>query len=203
MTWDDAFKIITAAIASLGGGVVIVFAFSSWLSKIWASKILEKDKFKYNKELEELKKQYELDYEKNKNRFLQYSNQQFELYNSLWIILVDLKANADELWNEASDTNLQKFAKKLKETKIATEKSRLFLEDDHYQELRNLLNEFANYEIGKTKLIELRSKNKIINIDKHRLQKVYLVWQNDKIKKEYSKILEKISNSFIEKIKAN
>ena len=203
MTWNDAFKIITAAITALGGGAVIVFAFSSWLSKIWASKILEKDKFKYNKELEELKKQYELDYEKNKSRFLQYSNQQFELYNSLWTILVDLKANADELWNEASDANLQKFAKKLKETKIATEKSRLFLEEKHYKELINLLNEFANYQIGKTKLIELRSKNKIANIDKQGLQNIYLIWQNGKIKKEYSKILEKISNSFIKKIRTN
>ncbi|MEJ5261473.1 MAG: hypothetical protein WHT45_02245 [Ignavibacterium sp.] len=203
MKWDDVFKIITSAIISLGGGAAIVLAFSTWISKIWADKILEKDKFKYQNELEKLKKKYELEYDKQKARFLQYSNQQFELYNSLWSILVDLKANADELWNDASDDNLQKFAKKLKETKTATEKSRLFLDNTHYQKLKSLLNEFANYELGKTKLIELRSKNKIIDVDRHKLQNQYFIWQNEKMKNEYSQILEDISAVFIEKLKSS
>lgn len=44
ITLADILYIATAVIASLGGGAVIVFAFSSWLGKVWAERILEKQK---------------------------------------------------------------------------------------------------------------------------------------------------------------
>ena len=34
---------------SLGGGAVIIFAFSSWLGKVWAVRILEKEKHELSK----------------------------------------------------------------------------------------------------------------------------------------------------------
>lgn len=49
--WNIAFAVITA----LGGGAAIVFALSSWLGKVWANRILESDKAKYQKEFAELK----------------------------------------------------------------------------------------------------------------------------------------------------
>ena len=55
MTWADVFKFVTAALAAVGGGGVIILGFSSWLGKVWANKILEKDKFKYSQELELLR----------------------------------------------------------------------------------------------------------------------------------------------------
>lgn len=44
-----------AILASLGGGTLIVAAFSTWLGKVWASRILEKDRSKYQAEMEQIK----------------------------------------------------------------------------------------------------------------------------------------------------
>ena len=57
MAWEDAFKIITAMIASIGAGGAIVFALSTWLGKLWAQRILENEKHQLASELE--KKQSE------------------------------------------------------------------------------------------------------------------------------------------------
>ena len=38
----------------------MLFAFSSWLGKVWANRILESEKSKYSKELESLKHQYQI-----------------------------------------------------------------------------------------------------------------------------------------------
>lgn len=60
MSWTDGFKFATAVLTSLGGGVAIVFLFSSWLGKIWATRILEKEK----NELEKLRKEHEIKFSK-------------------------------------------------------------------------------------------------------------------------------------------
>lgn len=62
----DIFTLASAIIASLGGGAALVLAFSSWLGKVWASRIMEKDKARYEKELEDLKSRYLRDTEKYK-----------------------------------------------------------------------------------------------------------------------------------------
>jgi hypothetical protein len=49
--WQTSFAILT----SLGGGGAIVIGLSSWLGKVWASRILEQDRKKYTIEIEELK----------------------------------------------------------------------------------------------------------------------------------------------------
>ena len=49
--WNTALAIVT----SLGGGALIVFAFSSWLGKVWANRILEQDRTKYQAAIEGLK----------------------------------------------------------------------------------------------------------------------------------------------------
>lgn len=55
MNIDDILKISASIIASLGSGTVIVFAFSNWLGKVWANRILEKDRIKYAAQIETLK----------------------------------------------------------------------------------------------------------------------------------------------------
>jgi hypothetical protein len=63
-------KIVLGVIGSLGGGGAIVLGLSGWLGKVWAerlmekerhehAKVLESDRAKYGKELEELKAKYE------------------------------------------------------------------------------------------------------------------------------------------------
>ncbi len=47
-----------AILASLGVSTAIVFGFSSWLGKIWASKLMEKDKAEHARELERLRNSF-------------------------------------------------------------------------------------------------------------------------------------------------
>ncbi|MGA2047354.1 MAG: hypothetical protein ABSG96_06660, partial [Terracidiphilus sp.] len=47
MDWTSAFQLATAIIASLGGGCAIVFGLSSYLGRIWAERLTEKEKHKY------------------------------------------------------------------------------------------------------------------------------------------------------------
>ena len=59
------------------------------------------------------------------------------------------------LWTTANKQNLRKFSQQLKNTIDEVERSYLFIEDNHYTELSELLREFKNYEIGKKKLVQL------------------------------------------------
>jgi|GEM_PF-5997416 len=54
---DDIFKIAGAVIASLGGGALIVAAFSHWLGGIWAKRMLQNERAKHSEKLEELKQE--------------------------------------------------------------------------------------------------------------------------------------------------
>lgn len=56
MSWEDGFRFSTAILTSLGGGAAIVFAFSSWLGKVWAARILDKERH----DLEKLRKEHEI-----------------------------------------------------------------------------------------------------------------------------------------------
>lgn len=55
MSWDEALKIIISALGAAGGAGAIIMALSSWLSKVWANRILEADKNKYAHEMEAIK----------------------------------------------------------------------------------------------------------------------------------------------------
>lgn len=55
MLWEDILKIVAAAIASVGGAGAIIWALSSFFGKMWANKILEKQKAEYQKDIEEYK----------------------------------------------------------------------------------------------------------------------------------------------------
>src|SRR5260221_7098450 len=55
LSFQDAFKVVAAAILSVGGGGVIVVGLSSWLGKLWAQLLMQKDIAKYAADLESLK----------------------------------------------------------------------------------------------------------------------------------------------------
>jgi hypothetical protein len=44
MDWKPLLEIAGAALAAIGSASVLLFALSSWLGKIWASRILEKER---------------------------------------------------------------------------------------------------------------------------------------------------------------
>jgi hypothetical protein len=66
MTSSDVWHVALAVLASLGGGGAIVFGLSSWLGKVWATRLLESERAKYAEELERLRSNLE-----QANRLLQ------------------------------------------------------------------------------------------------------------------------------------
>lgn len=77
--WDILYAAGGILFSSLGGAA-IVLALSSWLGKVWANRILESDRKRYNSELEALKNRFE------RGRFihrLQFEAE-FETYLELW-----------------------------------------------------------------------------------------------------------------------
>lgn len=55
MTDKDIVTICISVVTGLGGSAVLIWALSSWLGKVWANRILQKDKLKYTTELEVVK----------------------------------------------------------------------------------------------------------------------------------------------------
>lgn len=53
-------------LGSLGGGAVIIFGFSSWLGKVWANRLMTKEKVEYAQELESLRNRLTQDTESYK-----------------------------------------------------------------------------------------------------------------------------------------
>ena len=55
MTYGNAFKIVFTSLTSVGGAGAIIIALSSWLGKVWAERILQSDRIKYQTEIEKLR----------------------------------------------------------------------------------------------------------------------------------------------------
>lgn len=191
MSWEDIMKIVAGLIISIGGAGGIMLKLSSFFGNMWANKHLEKIKKNHQMEIEQYKNQLDI----LKESSFRYSSRQFELYNTFWHSLYDLKVKADVLWEEASQNNLSKFKRQLKQTIDEIEKSSLFIEENHYKELKLVLQEFSNYRIGKSKLIRCREKNTGID------QINGLIESNRQNKKKYENLIETIKTELRSQIK--
>jgi len=54
----DVLKIVSAALASLGGGGLIVMAMSGWLGRLWADRLMEKERNEHARILEQDRSKY-------------------------------------------------------------------------------------------------------------------------------------------------
>lgn len=66
MTIAEVWKVVEAVLLSLGGGSAIVLGFSNWLGKVWANRLMEKERAAHAAELERLRSSLE-----KSSRFLQ------------------------------------------------------------------------------------------------------------------------------------
>jgi hypothetical protein len=199
-----------AIVISVGGTGAIVIAMSKWFGDQLATKLLEKDRSKYQKELEKIKTKYQseleikkTELEKSKSLFLRYSEHQFNLYNDLWKSLCDLKHIGEELWEKAEPQLIKKFSKQLRETKLTVEKSALLIEDGHYKSLISIFAKFGNFEIGKSKLINLRNKT-IQEMNEYGVRDYEIknvIESNRQIKQEFIQLTEQLSSTFKAQIK--
>ncbi|WP_335943730.1 hypothetical protein [Pseudomonas sp. G166] len=91
MSWEDIFKLFTATIVSVGSGGVIVFALSSWLGKIWASRILANETHQLAAQLEATKR----DLDVIKENTLRFQNDKIIAYREVIEIVARLLAKLD------------------------------------------------------------------------------------------------------------
>jgi Glu-tRNA(Gln) amidotransferase subunit E-like FAD-binding protein len=156
MSIDEIFKISGAILGSVGGAAVIIVGLSSWLGKVWANRILEKDKLAYSSELERIKNQLHTDAEKRQFIFSLYFEGQFKLYNDLWVSLAGLQNEVEKLWEEASTRNLKTFVTALTKAKQQIRNSALLIDQVHYKEIMEVIENLENYHVGKERLINTR-----------------------------------------------
>ena len=65
---DEILVTLAAILVSLGGGGAIVFALSGWLGKVWADRIMAKDRHQHSQAIEELKSRLSCEIEEYKAR---------------------------------------------------------------------------------------------------------------------------------------
>lgn len=157
MTLEEILSVSAAIIGSVGGSAVIIVGLSSWLGKLWANRIMEKDKLEFTKELETIKSELQRESEQQKLTFSLYFEGQFKIYNDLWLALSELKHEVDKLWSSANKQNLRTFVKAVQQAKKQIRNSAILIEQEHYEQMLNSLAAFDNYKIGKERLIDARS----------------------------------------------
>lgn len=197
--------LVFTILSTVGGTTIIV----GILQKLLINGISEMQKHSNVKAIEEIKKthaeslknldfKYQREIENHKitlKNYVRYSDEQFKLYNEFWSSLLDLKQKADDLWENANNENLFPFANQLKETKIKVEKARLFIEIDHYRNLKRILELYSEYSVGKTNLISLRRNR---NIERSEINE--LIRSNQSAKYQYDILMEEIFASLKQQI---
>ncbi|GBO89885.1 hypothetical protein [Marinobacter salsuginis] len=79
MDWADVFKIVTASVASIGVAGGLIFALSSWLGKVWARRILDREKNELDRELEAKKRELDI----FKDTYLRTHNDKLVIYRAV------------------------------------------------------------------------------------------------------------------------
>lgn len=211
MEMIEYVKLVTAFIVSIGGSSVVIFALSKWFGNFLSTRLLDSYNNKHEKELEVIKTKYasELEntreeLEKAKSMFLRYSEKQFELYNDLWKVLLYTKRQADLLWQKADPNQIPSFSEQIRLTRNAISDNLLLIEEEHYEKLIQLIEQFEQFQFGKLKLIDIR-----IQIEGgEQVQQIIskadaqnTINKNRRTKEKYDKLIMDIGKSFREQIK--
>jgi hypothetical protein len=92
-------------------------------------------------------------------RAANYANAQFQAYCNVWKSLQALRLAGNDLWQRANSENLVKFANQLRHTHAAVWEGEIFFEDEDREALLNILDACGQYQIGKFRLTQIRSKD--------------------------------------------
>lgn len=203
-------KLVTAFIVSIGGSSVVIIGLSKWFGGFLSTRLLDSYNNKHENELEELKKNYSSELEKTKNelekaksQFLRYSEKQFELYNDLWKVLLYTKRQADILWEKADPSQIPSFSEQIRLTRNAINDNLLLIEEEHYNKLILLIEQFEQFQFGKLKLIDIKAqieeRETLQRITKEEAQST--IDTNRETKEKYDILIMDIGNSFRNQIK--
>ena len=192
MNPEEIFKIAGAILTSVGGAAIIMMALSSWLGKVWANRILEKDKLKYTSELENIKVKLQSESVKQQLVFSLYFEGQFKIYNDLWLALSELESEVDKLWESATTANLRSFIRSVQKAKKQIRNSALLIEKEHYDQIMENLKAFEEYRVGKKSLISLR------NLDSINDGEINALIENNRQRREQ---ISSFTNTMLEKMR--
>ncbi len=185
MSWHEVIK-------SWGGYAGLIAGLTAWLGNFFMYRTLQKEKASQDKQLELFRTSLE-SIKAHNNKF---TSVQFEAYNTLWCALVDLNTCADDLWDSASHENLITFNESLRKASTLIQKSRVFLEDQHYRQLREIMSVFSNYKSGKQKLFSIRSENDLQDKSMDKLRReLDQIENNSFFRSSYKSLLDQIADS--------
>jgi len=86
---SEIWATASAVLAALGGGTLIVLAASTWLGKIWASRILESDRARYQSVIEGLKADLSKKIHEHNVAVSRLDYQQAEIIQKLYYAFID------------------------------------------------------------------------------------------------------------------
>jgi hypothetical protein len=94
MSIAQVFELAAAILTSIGSGGVIVFSLSNWLGKVWADRLMQNEKAKHDKDLEELKARNARDIEELRQKLNSISSRisrvhekEFTVLPEAWVLL--------------------------------------------------------------------------------------------------------------------
>lgn len=87
----DVFELAGAVLVSMGGSGLILFAFSSWLGKVWASRILANETHKLASQLEATKRELDV----IKETTLRFKNDKIITYRIVIDVIARILATLD------------------------------------------------------------------------------------------------------------
>ena len=199
MTIYEYAKLAAAFFVSVGGSGVIIMALAKWFGGFISSRLLDSYNNRHEAELENLKSKYaeelektKTDLEKAKLQFVRYSEKQFELYNSLWKVLLYTKQQADMLWEKADPAQIPAFSEQIRLTRNAVNDNLLLIEEEHYNKLVTLIERFEQFQFGKQRLIDVRadsneSSKSLISAQEMKL----VISKNKKTKENYDALISR------------
>lgn len=190
MSWTE----VANSVGGIGG---IIAGLSAWLGTFYMYRTLQKEKTSRDKQLELLRTSLESIKEHN----VKYTSAQFESYNSLWSALIDLKIHADKLWEEVNYDNLIALNKSLYKASELIQKSRIFLEEQHYQQFLEIERVFNEYRIGKKQLFTIRSEEDLQDKSIPQLKKeIRQIEINSFFRNSYTHLLDQVADSLKEQL---
>lgn len=91
MEWETVFKFVTASIAASGVAGAVIFGLSSWLGKVWASRILSTQEHELKSVLEKTKRELDI----IKETTLRFQNDKILTYRAIVDVVARILSSFD------------------------------------------------------------------------------------------------------------
>ncbi|MBP7527190.1 MAG: hypothetical protein KA801_04660 [Syntrophorhabdaceae bacterium] len=109
MSFLEVFQIGATVLVSLGGGAIIVFALSSWLGKVWANRIMQKDLVEHTKQLDALRHQFQLEQKQMSVIFESQKSSFTNVIKAMHAAIKALEQPWDDNWEPLSAKQYERF----------------------------------------------------------------------------------------------